>query len=81
MPAKGQKLLVDFLRAELAIGFTFLRSAELAVSFEHLDHAGQAKGRAGKAADSVRQFLGQVSDREARVEVGDELARLERRIG
>jgi hypothetical protein len=80
MLAEGQKLLVDFLRAEVAIGFTFLRSAEWAANSEHMDHARQAKEDARKAADSVRQFLGQVSVREARVEIGKGLAKLEGQI-
>ena len=74
-------MLVDFLRAEVAIGFTFLRSAELAASFEHEVHAVQAKENARKAADSVRHYLGQVADRAVRVEIGSELAKLERQIG
>lgn len=79
--AERQKLLVDFLRAELTIASTFLRSAELAVNSEHLDHAQQAMENARRAVDSVRKLLGQVSDREASVELGTELARLEGQIG
>ena len=78
--AKTQQTLIDFLRAELALGPTLVQSTLLAKSQGHMDHYAQAKADAVKAAESVRRFMDRITDGEVRTEIGTTLAELDRLI-
>jgi hypothetical protein len=78
--AESQKQLTDFLRVELDIGATFVQSALLARSENHLDHSIQATGNAVKAAASIRHFMNQLADSSVRIEIEHKLAALDRQI-
>ncbi len=78
--AESQTQLLDFLRAELEIGFTFVQSAVLAASEHHTDHSIQAKANALKAVEAIRRFLSRLVDPAARIEIERELAKLDSQI-
>jgi len=78
--AKTQRSLTDLLRTELGIGLTFAQSALLAKRAGHMEHYIQAKQKAVKAADAIRQFMGRVADDVVRSEIGRELIELDRLI-
>jgi hypothetical protein len=78
--AESQKQLVDFLRAELEIGVTFVRSSLLARSQGHASHAIQAKRNAVKAARAIRRFTSRLKDGRVRIAIDRKLGGLERRI-
>ncbi len=78
--AESQKQCIDFLRAELEIGFTFAQSSVLARSEGHASHSIQAKRNAAKAAEAVRRFSSRLSDGMLRIEIDRKLAGLDRRI-
>jgi hypothetical protein len=72
--ASTQNALIEFLRAELNLGATFVQSARLALSAVHVDHYHQAKQNAVKAAESIRKFIGRITDGRMRTEIQDRLA-------
>ena len=78
--AKTQHTLVDFLRTELEIIPTLVKSAALAKSAGHLDHYASAKEMVFKAAETARRFMVRVKDNETRAEIAERLAELERLI-
>jgi hypothetical protein len=76
--AKSQQALVEFLRAELALGSTFVQSALLSQQDGHTDHYDQAKSSAVKAAKSIRQFMTRVEDGRIRAELQNQVEELDR---
>ena len=78
--AKSQQALIEFLRAELALGSTFVQSASLAQQEGHTDHYDQAKGNAVKATKSIRQFMTRVEDGRIRAELQNRVEELDRLV-
>ncbi len=78
--SRTQRTLIDFLQTGLKVGPTHVRTALIAKSEGHLDHYARAKQNAAKAADCVRRFMSQVADRTVRIEIGKQLAELDRLI-
>jgi hypothetical protein len=78
--SKTQRTLIDFLQTVLKVGPTHARTALIAQSEGHLDHYARAKRNAANAADCVRRFMSQVADRTVRIEIGKQLAELDRLI-
>jgi|HubBroStandDraft_6_1064221.scaffolds.fasta_scaffold959289_2 hypothetical protein len=78
--AGTQHALIEFLRAELNIGATFVQSALLAYSEGHLDHYAQGKQNAVKVAASVRKFMDRITDGQTRTEIQDRITELDRLI-
>jgi hypothetical protein len=71
---------VQFLRTELALRGTFVRSATIAGDSGHVEHFAQAKEDARRAAESVRHFAERVHDARVRAEIVERLGELEREI-
>lgn len=78
--AESRSQLIDFLRVELDIGFTFVQSALLARSQGHASHSMQAIRNAAKAAGAVRRFTARLEDGTVRIEIDRKLAVLDRSI-
>lgn len=78
--AKTQQTLVEFLNAELNLGSTFVRSAEIARDAGQMEHFDQTKSNATRAAATVRRFMSTVTDGKIRNEIDGRLADLERLI-
>jgi len=76
--SKTQETLIAFLRAELDLGSTLVQSALIAAAEDHSDHYEQAKGNATAAADTIRRFIGQVEDQQAKAEIDQRLSELDR---
>jgi hypothetical protein len=77
---KSQQALIEFLRAELGLGSTFVQSALLAQKDGHTDHYDQAKSSAVKAAKSIRQFMTRVEDGRISAELQNQVEELDRLI-
>jgi hypothetical protein len=80
MRAKNQELLAVFVRAALATGPRFMRSAWLAKDDGRMDHYAQAKQSAIRAANTVRAFMVQITDDAIRSQVGKELVELDQLV-
>jgi hypothetical protein len=78
--ASTQHALIEFLQADLNLCATFVQSARLAQSAEHMDHYHQAKQNAVRAAEAIRKFMDRITDERMRTEVQDRLTELERLI-
>ena len=78
--AKTQGTLIDLFHTELDIGVAFVQSALLAKTSGKTEDYVQAKQRAVRAADAVRQFMGRVADDVARTEICRKLTDLDRFI-
>jgi hypothetical protein len=76
--ASTQHALIEFLRAELNLGATFLQSAMLAHNEGHTDHYIQAKGNSLKTIEAIKKFMPRVTDMQVREEIQDRLTKLER---
>jgi len=77
---ESQDLLVQFLRSELTIAATFVRSAVNAGDSGHTKHFAYAREGAEKAIETIRRSVGRVQDVQIRAEIVAQLAELERTI-
>jgi hypothetical protein len=75
--AASQETLVNFLKSDLDLASTFIRTAHNACDAARYF---AAKKNAINAADSVRRFMGTVVDGLTRAEIGTRLAELDRSI-
>lgn len=77
---QANRNLIDFLRIELDLGFTFASVAKTEHDMGNLEHAEQSKQRAITAIESVRYFEERVPNRDAKRSIADRCAELERVI-
>jgi hypothetical protein len=77
---ESQQLLVQFLRTELELGGTFVRSATMARDSGNVEHFTHAKAGATRAAESARMFVEPVHDARVREGIVEEVEELERGI-
>jgi hypothetical protein len=77
---ESQDLLVQFLRTELTIAATFVRSAVNARDSGPTKHFAYAREGAEKAIETIRRSVGRVQDIQIRAEIVEQLAELERTI-
>lgn len=66
--AEGQKALVNFLRIELDLGFTYLSTASIEADSDQ-QHASAAMEKARIVLDTVRHFSPRVLDAAVRAEI------------
>jgi hypothetical protein len=77
---QANRNLIDFLRIELDLGFTFASVAKTEHDMGNLEHAEQSKQRAITAIESVRYFEERVPNQDAKRSIADRCAELERVI-
>ena len=87
MPSEHQELhdeadrnLIDFLRIELDLGFTFAKVAKTEHDLGNLEHAEKSKQRAIAAMESARYFQQRLPNPEAKRSVSGRCAELDRLI-
>ncbi len=83
--AKSQAALVEFVRVDIELAFTFLRTAEIEAASDP-EHCQAALAKVRVAVDTIRRFEGQIEDGEMRAtlqvrsdELEDALAAWEQR--
>jgi hypothetical protein len=59
--ARSQKVLIEFLEAELDLAFTFLQTAEIEAGI-NTGHSKMALENSRTALTSIRQFQGRITD-------------------
>jgi hypothetical protein len=74
---QAQHCLIDFLKVEIQLGFTFSETAAFARDHGNLEHLQSAKREAGKAAASIRHFVGRIADPGIREQIVDRCRKLE----
>ena len=77
---ESQQLLVQFIRTELELGGTFVRSATIAGDSFHWEHFDHAQASDIRAAESVRMFVERVHDARVRAEIVGRVEKLEHEI-
>jgi hypothetical protein len=77
---KSQESLIEFLRGDIALGFTFLQTAEIDV-VDDPAHSKAAVEKARKALNAIRYFVVRVDNPAIREEIESEASRLEGDIG
>ena len=77
---QADRNLIDFLRIELDLGFTFASVAKTERDLGNHEHAKKSKQRAITAAGSVRYFQQRVPNRHVRSSIAERCAELERVI-
>ena len=70
--------LVDFLKVELKLGFTFV---DLAEQYRAEDDRARSLENARKAVETIRRFLGRVKDHAEWTQIQAETGELEQLIG
>ena len=78
--ASAQQALIDFLLGQLKAGTTFVQSALVVKNEGRTDHFLQAKQNSIQASEAIQDFVGLVKDTDARTELQNQLAELERLI-
>lgn len=73
---RAEENRLEFLKADLAICFTYLDLAKLEFEGNHWKEAGQAITKAEEAYAIMRQFLAQLETVESRNEIGRQLNEL-----
>jgi hypothetical protein len=77
---ESQQLLVQFIRTELELGGTFVRSATIAGDTGNAEPFAHAKASAIRAAESVRLFMERVHNAQVRAEITRRVGELEAEI-
>jgi len=70
----------EFLRTEIALGETFVRSATLARDSDHQKHFHESARRARRAAEAISRMLDRISDDRVKAEMATRLEALRRSI-
>jgi len=78
--AQSQRCLIDFLHAEIQLGFTFVDAAAMERDQGDAPHSQHTKEQAEKAAAGIHHFLDRVSDSEIRERIAAHCAQLESAI-
>jgi hypothetical protein len=66
---RAQLNLVNFLRTELELGFTFARTAQLEASMNNREHSERALEYAASAIETIRRFESRITDSQALAEI------------
>src|SRR5712671_3830323 len=75
--AQAQQSLVGFLRADLELAFTMLRTAEIEHAAKNLEHMRASVAKVQEALSSVRRLAGRVEDHETSSEIAARANELE----
>ena len=75
--AQSQRCLIDFLHAELHLGFTFAEAAAFDRDRGNAEHSRHTKEQAAKAAANIHHFLDRVAHPEIRDAIAARCAELE----
>jgi len=75
--ARSQRLLIEFLKEELQLGFTFADFAASERVLGNLEHSECARHNAANAACAIRRFLTRVENVETRSTISDNCTDLE----
>lgn len=78
--AQSQRCLLDFLEAEINLGFTFADLAATERDQGRSDHAQHSKQQARKAASSIRHFLDRVQSKDIRDAIATRCTELEQAV-
>ena len=78
--AKTQDQFVDFIRNELQLARAAIRSAANAKDSGHIEEYQHAKAAAEKAREAARGFIDRIQDEQARSDIAQVAAELERLI-
>jgi hypothetical protein len=78
--ARSQKLLLEFLHADLDLAFTFVQTGSIEVGSDD-SHAKAAFQKAAVALDTIRRFQGRVEDVAEWSKINDRAAQLETLLG
>lgn len=76
---RAQLNLVNFLRTELELGFTFAKTAQLEASMNNREHFERALECAASAIETIRRFESRITDSQALAEIrqrADDLQKL-----
>jgi len=78
--AQSQRCLIQFLEAELELGFTFVDSAAHQRDLGQAQHSLHTIGEARKAAAAIHHFLGRIDSPEIRDAIADRCSQLDRAL-
>jgi hypothetical protein len=78
--ARLNQNVIDFLRTELELGFTFVRTAEIEASVNNREHFERALQYSESAVETIRRFESKIADPHARIEILQGADDLEKRI-
>ena len=81
LQVRSQRLLVDFLRQELQLGFTFADFAASERILGNIAHSERARDHAATAASAIRKFLNRVENLETRSNINQRCTELEGAVG
>lgn len=69
LQARLNQNVIDFLRTELELGFTFARTAEIEASMNNREHFERARKYSESAVETIRRFESRISDPHIRREI------------
>jgi hypothetical protein len=80
LQARLNKNTVDFLRTELELGFTFVKTAEIEASMNNTEHFHRARKYSESAVETIHRFAPRIMDSHARGEILQGADELQKRI-
>jgi hypothetical protein len=66
---RAQQLLVDFLRVDLDLAFSLLKTAEIARAANHKEHEQKALAKVREALSTIRHLTKRILDPQSRGEI------------
>jgi hypothetical protein len=80
LQARLNKNTVDFLRTELELGFTFVKTAEIEARMNNTEHFDRARKYSESAVETICRFAPRIMDSHARGEILQGADELQKRI-
>lgn len=78
--AQAQRCLIDFLDAEIQLGFTFVEAAAYERKLGQTEHSRHTRDEASKAVASIHHFLDRISNPKIRQAIAGRCAELDHAV-
>jgi hypothetical protein len=80
LQARLNQNITDFLRTELELGFTFVKTAEIEASMNNAEHFEYARKHSESAAETIQRFAPRIAEPHTRREILQGADDLQKRI-
>ena len=80
LQARVNQNIINFLRTELELGFTFVKTAETEASMNNIEHFERARNHSESAVETIRRFEARIADPQQRKQILQGAEDLQKRI-